>query len=327
MDEVLHRPVMLRECLDSLALRPGDRVADCTLGLGGHAEEMLRAVGPEGLLVGLDRDPEALVRAEARLRARAAEWGWSRCPVVTALADFRRLGEVLDRLAVGPLGGALFDLGVSSMQLDLPERGFSFRKEGPLDMRMGPDAPEPAAELLRRVSEAELADLLYRYGEERHARRLARAIVQARARAPLVTTADLERVVWAAYPARERHGRIHPATRTFQALRIAVNDELAAIEPALEAAAERLRPGGRVVVLSYHSLEDRIVKRTFEWLSGRCRCGPEAPECRCGARPLLRIVTRKPVEPTEEETAENPRARSARLRCAERREAVSAGAS
>jgi 16S rRNA (cytosine1402-N4)-methyltransferase len=313
-----HEPVMLAGCLELLAPPPGATLVDATLGLGGHAVALLERVGPEGTVVGLDRDPEALRRAEARLRAACAAWGWQRCPVLTARTDFRRLARALDALGMERADGFLFDLGVSSMQLDLAERGFSFRAAGPLDMRMDPESGTPAAELVNSLPEEELARLLWEYGEERYSRRIARRIVERRQTAPLRDTAALADAVRSAYPPPERHGRLHPATRTFQALRIAVNDELAAIEPALRAAAARLRPGGRIVVLSYHSLEDRIVKRTFEHLSGRCRCPPELPACACGAEAVVRLLTRKPVSPSEEETARNPRARSARLRAVEK---------
>lgn len=311
-----HEPVMLRECLEYLALAPGAIVVDATLGLGGHSLELLRQVGPEGSVIGLDRDPEALRRATERLQNACTEWGWPRCPLRTAHTDFRDFAAALDELGVREIQGALFDLGVSSMQLDRPDRGFSFRATGPLDMRMNPEEDETAADLVNTLPEEELARILWEYGEERYSRRIARRLLERR---PLTTTKELEDAVWGAYPPAERRGRIHPATRTFQALRIAVNDELAALEPAITAAVERLTPGGRVVVMSYHSLEDRIIKRAFEFLSGRCRCPVEVPVCQCGAPELVRIVTRKPVQPTEEETERNPRARSARLRVAEKR--------
>ena len=311
-----HEPVMLRECLEYLALGPGATVVDATLGLGGHSLELLRQVGPQGTVVGLDRDSEALRRASARLDAACSEWGWEHCPLITAHTDFRDFGEALDAVGVHEIQGALFDLGVSSMQLDLPDRGFSFRAPGPLDMRMNTDSGETAADLVNSLPEVELARILWEYGEERYSRRIAHRILERR---PLATTKDLEEAVWGAYPAAERRGRLHPATRTFQALRIAVNDELSALEPAVAAAVERLTPGGRVVVMSYHSLEDRIIKRAFEFLSGRCHCPPEVPICSCGAKETVKILTRKPVQPTEEEIERNPRSRSARLRVAEKR--------
>jgi 16S rRNA (cytosine1402-N4)-methyltransferase len=316
--EASHEPVMLAECLAALAPAPGESVLDATLGLGGHAVMMLERVGSSGRLVGLDRDPEALRRAEARLQAACAEWGWPSCPVTTCHTDFRDLGKALDEAGIAPIHAALFDLGVSSMQLDLAERGFSFRSAGPLDMRMDSTARTTAAEVVNTRSQVELERILWEWGEERHARRIARALVAARDREPLTTTTELEAVVWGAYPREQRHSRLHPATRTFQALRIAVNDELAALEPALEAVAARLAPGGRVAVLSYHSLEDRLVKQAFDRLSGRCVCPPELMGCVCHATAVLELPNRKPARPSEEEIERNPRARSARLRTAVR---------
>lgn len=313
-----HLPVMLEECLAYLAPAPGKTLLDATLGLGGHAVELLRRVGPEGRLLGVDQDPEALRRAETRLRAACAEWGWAECPFATARSNFRFLFQALGELGVRQVDGVLLDLGVSSMQLDLPERGFSFRASGPLDMRMDPDAELSAADLVNTTAEEELANLLWKYGEERYSRRIARRVVERRRTAPLVTTQDLVDAVWGAYPPGERHGRLHPATRTFQALRIVVNDELGALENTLAGIYRYLAPGGRVVALSYHSLEDRIVKRAFEYLAGRCRCPPEFPMCNCGAQARVTLLTRKPVGPTEAEIAVNPRARSARLRAVER---------
>jgi 16S rRNA (cytosine1402-N4)-methyltransferase len=232
-------------------------------------------------------------------------------------ANFSEISTVLDRLEGGPLHGVLFDLGVSSMQLDRPERGFSFRADGPLDMRMDPDQALSAAGLVNRVPEEELRRIIGEYGEERWARRVARTLVQARERRPLATTAELAAVVARAVP-RTPGLKIHPATRTFQALRIAVNQELDVLPGALEQCIRRLAPGRRIVVISYHSLEDRIVKRTFARLSGRCECPPRLPVCACGAEPLLHLLTRKPLTPREEEIQANPRSRSARLRAAER---------
>ncbi len=313
-----HLPVMLSECLEYLAPTPGETMVDGTLGLGGHSLELLRKVGPEGRVIGLDRDPEALRRAGERIQAACREWSWNACPFLPIRTDFRHVGDALEQEGISTADGFLFDFGVSSMQLDLRERGFSFRVSGPLDMRMDPEEPTSAAHLINELPEAELARILWEYGEERHSRRIARRIAERRVQRPLETTQDLVDAIWGAYPEKERHGRIHPATRTFQALRIAVNDELNALEPALRAATDHLSPGGRVVVLSYHSLEDRIVKRTFEHLAGRCQCPPEIPFCTCDARETVRILTRKPVLPTDAETESNPRARSAKLRAVEK---------
>jgi 16S rRNA (cytosine1402-N4)-methyltransferase len=310
---------MLAETLSWLAPRAGSSVVDATVGLGGHAAAMLERIGPGGRLIGIDRDPAALALAGKRLDRLCQGWGWERpWPWSLQRGSFRDLRAILDSLNVTAVDSVLFDLGVSSLQLDEPERGFSFRGEGPLDMRMDPEAGIPAAELVNNLPEAELANLLWQYGDERLSRRIARRIVAQRAREPFRTTRELADLVTGCYPPEARHGRLHPATRTFQALRIAVNDELPALEAAMTALPEYLAPGGRVVVLSYHSLEDRIVKRAFEYLAGRCRCPPELLACACGAQPLLKILTRKPVTPSPEEVAANPRARSARLRAAER---------
>ncbi len=320
-----HEPVMLTECLDYLQARAGGVYVDGTLGLAGHAVALMERAGIDGLVIGLDRDPEALRRAGERLEARCIELGWEARPYHLIHTDFRDLGAALakpdDSTASSPhsaIGGFLFDLGVSSMQLDLAERGFSFRSGGPLDMRMNPSEGEPASDLVNELSEVELARVLWEYGDERYSRRIARRVAERREETPFETTDQLADLIWHAYPADERRGRIHPATRSFQALRIKVNDELAALEPALFAAADQVAPGGRIVVMAYHSLEDRIVKKAFEFLSGRCRCPVEIPFCHCGAKERGKTLTRKPVQPGDDEIARNPRARSARLRVWER---------
>lgn len=317
-DGVGHLPVMVPEVLHWLAPRPGARYVDATVGLGGHAAAILRATGGAATVLGLDQDPEALAAAEARLQAVAAELGRPDAFRLTR-ANFRDLPSALAELGINGAccDGILLDLGVSSLQLDRPERGFSFRAEGPLDMRMDPELEVTAADLVNERSERVLADVLFHFGEERFARRIARRIVEARGRQPFRTTRELAELVRRAVPSGGEH-RLDPATRTFQALRIAVNRELEVLEPALQAACDALAPGGRLVVLAYHSLEDRIVKRTFEWLSGRCRCPAELPTCQCGTTRRMAVLTRKPVTPAEEETRANPRARSAKLRAAER---------
>jgi 16S rRNA (cytosine1402-N4)-methyltransferase len=310
---------MLSETLAWLAPRAGGCVVDATVGLGGHGAAILERLGQSGRLIGIDRDPQALALAGERMAELCAARGWAPpWPWSLHRGSFAELPVVLDRLGVSVVDGALFDLGVSSLQLDEGERGFSFRAEGPLDMRMDPEGETTAAELMNSLPEGALADLLWRYGEERLSRRIARRVVERRARAPFRTTRELAELVAGCYPPEARHGRVHPATRSFQALRIAVNDELTALETALNALPQYLATGGRVVVLAYHSLEDRIVKRTFQFLSGRCRCPPELLACACGARPLLKLLTRKPLTPSPEEVASNPRARSARLRAGER---------
>jgi 16S rRNA (cytosine1402-N4)-methyltransferase len=259
-------------------------------------------------VLGIDRDEEALRLARERL----AEFG-GRFRAVRA--DFRELTRVLATAEVKAVRGILADLGVSSLQLDSPSRGFSFRHEAPLDMRMDMSSGETAAELLGRLSEVEIARLIFEYGEERHSRRIARRIVARReAGEPVTSTTELAKLVERAIGGKKR--RIHPATRTFQALRIAVNRELEGLDQFVADAFDALEPHGRLAVISFHSLEDRIIKRTLLKLSGRCQCPPRLPQCACGARQVIEILTRRPLTPTEDEIAENPRARSAKLRIA-----------
>jgi 16S rRNA (cytosine1402-N4)-methyltransferase len=307
-----HRPVLVAQCLELLDAAPGHLVVDATLGDGGHAEAILERSAPDGRLIGLDRDPDALAIAGARLGRFGAR-------VTLEHASFRELGAVLARLAVRSVDGVLFDLGVSSRQLDTPARGFRFAEasaaETPLDMRMDSSGPT-AAELLARASEAELEGWLREYGELPGARRLARTLVQRRRARPLRTTADLLAAIAEARVGGGR--RHHPATLVFQALRIAVNDELGALAEGLEAAITALAPGGRLCVIAYHSLEDRLVKRTFEQEQRGCVCPPKLPICQCGRRPRLERLTRRAVRADDAELYENPRARSARLRAARR---------
>jgi 16S rRNA (cytosine1402-N4)-methyltransferase len=291
----IHRPVMLKEVVEQLGLKPGDDVLDCTVGAGGHAEAILEATSPDGKLYGIDRDGEILPLAERRLERFGAR-------VVLRQGRFDRISVLFPE--IGRFDGILFDLGVSSLQLDRSERGFSFSGKGPLDMRMDRTAGESAADLLARLSEEELGSILKSYGEERYARRVARSIVRARERAPITETDELERLIYKAVPPNYRHGRIHPATRTFQALRIAVNHETELLEAALPGAVAHLKKGGRICVLAFHSLEDRIVKRSFRTME---RTQGE-----------VRILSKKPLTPDLEETRANPRARSAKMRVAER---------
>ncbi|HVZ86667.1 MAG TPA: 16S rRNA (cytosine(1402)-N(4))-methyltransferase RsmH [Polyangia bacterium] len=294
-----HLPVLLEEVVTWLAPKPGGRYCDGTLGLGGHARAVLEQSGPDGRLIGLDRDPHALAAAGEVLQPFGDR-------VTLVHARFSQAREVLERLGMIPVDGFLVDLGVSSPQLDRPERGFSFRNDGPLDMRMDPTTGESAADLLRRVDEVELAQIIRDYGEERHASRVARAIVEARRDGELDTTGKLAAIVARAVPGREP-GK-NPATRTFQALRIAVNEELAELEQFLSVAADCIRPGGRLCVIAFHSLEDRIAKRRLRALAGRDGGGPAQ----------FRILTKHVVVAGREERARNPRARSAHLRAAER---------
>lgn len=306
-----HVPVLVQETMALLRPRPGGIYVDATVGAGGHARAILERIGPAGLLVGLDRDPEALRHAWEVLAPYRGQ-------VLLFQENFVRAGRVLDRLGIEAVDGFLFDLGVSSAQLDRPERGFSYRQDAPLDMRLDPRQPVSAYHLVNGLSADELAHIIAAYGEERWAGRIARAIVRERERQPIATTGQLAAIVKAAIPAPARRGGPHPARRTFQALRIAVNDELGAVPKAVEVAVARTRPGGRICFLSYHSLEDRAVKEGFRRLAGACTCPPGLPACACGARAAVRVLTPRPVLPGPGEVAANPRARSARLRAAER---------
>ncbi len=302
----IHKPVLFQEALDSLLVQPEGQYIDATVGGGGHAAGILAASSPGGRLLGLDRDPAAIEVASTRLAPYTGRF-------VLVHASFEHLGALAREHGFVPADGVLFDLGLSSLQLADPARGFSFMSDGPLDMRYDPTGKGvTAATLVNQLPLDELEGLLIRYSEEGRARRIAEAIVAAR---PLYTTTELARVIERAVG---RRGRIHPATRTFQALRIAVNNELAALEAALPQAVELLRPGGRLVVISFHSLEDRVVKQFMRRESRDCICPPEAPVCTCRHRATLQLVTRKPIVPTAREVADNPRARSARMRVAER---------
>ena len=317
-----HQPVMLERAVELLRPRPGGVYLDATLGLGGHAERLLEASAPDGRVVGLDRDPAALAAARERLA-----WAGERLRAVAA--SFADLAEVATGLGLSRVDGVLYDLGVSSLQLDEPARGFSYRADAPLDMRMDPTAGITAAEVLNTYPRAELARLLRRYGEERFAARIARFVDEARRRAPIQTTGQLVELVKAAVPAAARRTGPHPARRAFQALRIEVNRELDALAASLPQAVDLLAPGGRVVVLAYHSLEDRIVKRALLAAAGRAPDAPTLPVAppspdRPGhaaaprTSPRLVVLTRRPETPSPDEVAANPRAESAKLRAAEK---------
>lgn len=295
----LHRPVLLREVSACLALCDGLVVVDGTVGAGGHARAIVSAIAPDGLLVGLDRDSEILAAARARL-AQGVDGGRAEARVSLHHLPFSRLGEALAAVGQDRCDRVLLDLGVSSLQLDRPDRGFSFMADGPLDMRMDASQPTTAADWLAAVGETELADTLFQLGDERHSRRIARHLCAIRRRTPIVRTGQLAQLVVEALPAPARRGRIHPATRTFQAIRMAVNDELGELRRGLEAAHAALRPGGRLCVISFHSHEDRLVKHFL--------------------RAHFDVVTKKPIEATPDEVRDNPRARSAKLRCGVRRE-------
>jgi len=302
-----HRPVLLRETIELLAAERGGLFVDCTVGLGGHSEAILQA-SSDAQVLGIDRDDEALELARERLLLYGSRFH-------AVHADFRELTRVLAIAKIKQARGILADLGVSSWQLDSPSRGFSFRHEAPLDMRMDRSSgDETAAKLLGRLSEVEIARIIFEYGEERHSRRIARAIVRKREQGePVTTTSQLAGLVERTTgPGKQR--RIHPATRTFQALRIAVNRELENLNRFVTDAVDHLEPDGRLVVISFQSLEDRIVKRTLGQLSGRCQCPPRVPRCICGTRETVEVLTRRPITPSDEEIAVNPRARSAKLR-------------
>ena len=307
MSTAPHAPVMPREVIELLAVRWGGRYVDCTTGAGGHLAAILDAGAPDCVALGLDADPEALRLAEERLRAYGAR-------VRLVNANFRDLAAVCRRENFAPVAGVLFDLGVSSMQMDSSERGFSFQHpDAPLDMRMDPGQSLTAGEIINTWAQDDLAALLWKYGEERHSRRVARQIVAAR---PIQTAGQLARIV--EQVAGRAGSKIHPATRSFQALRIAVNDELGAIEAALRQALDLLDFGARLVVISFHSLEDRIVKQFIQRESRDCICPPGLPICVCGHVAQLRPVTRGVLTPAAEELAANRRSRSAKLRAAER---------
>ncbi|MGH7427517.1 MAG: 16S rRNA (cytosine(1402)-N(4))-methyltransferase RsmH [Candidatus Methylomirabilaceae bacterium] len=303
-----HTPVLLHEVITWLDPRPGGVYVDATIGGGGHAEAILARIAPGGRVIGIDRDAEALAIAGQRLAHYAAA-------VTLRHANFTAIRAVVAEAGVEAVDGIVMDLGASSLQFEAPERGFSFSRPGPLDMRMDRTQALRAADLVNERSEEDLAKIIWSYGEERWARRIARAIVRHR---PLQTTDELAAVVSRAIPRRAWPRGIHAATRTFQALRIATNQELQALEQALPDAVGTLRGGGKLCVITFHSLEDRILKHTYLRLSRDCICPPGSPTCMCGRRRLVRVLTRRPVTPSLEELRSNPRARSAKLRVAER---------
>ena len=305
-----HRPVLLDECIEGLRIRPGGLYLDGTLGRAGHSREIARRLDT-GRLVCIDRDQAALDAAQDRLAGCLDK-------VELIHGNFGDLAELLDGRGLGPCDGMLFDLGVSSPQLDDPERGFSYMHDAPLDMRMDRSEALTAAMVVNEWPQEELKRILWQYGEERYAPQIAGAIARRRADKPIGTTLELVEVIRGAMPAQALREKQHPAKRSFQAIRIAVNDELAAVDRMLQAAVPRLSPGGRLAVISFHSLEDRIVKNALAAFARGCTCPPDFPVCVCGKTPQVRLVNRKPILSGEAELNENPRARSAKLRLAEK---------
>lgn len=307
--ESLHTSVLLEETLHFLSVLSGKTYVDATLGMGGHAQAILENPGTE--IIGIDQDEDAI-----RLAGKRLERFGDRVKLVKS--NFSAIKEILSTLQIEKIDGLIVDLGVSSLQLDSEERGFSFRSDAPLDMRMDRGGGDTAADLLAELSEEDIANIIYRFGEERFSRRIARRIVERRkAGEPVTTTKQLAELVERSVK-RSPKDKIHPATRTFQALRIAVNREIEILEDFINDAVDVLSPGGRLVVISFHSLEDRIVKQTFQKLAGKCLCPPRIPQCVCGAAKKIEILTRKPVIAGDSEIDENPRARSAKLRAAQR---------
>ncbi len=310
MSEFIHRPVLLDECIEALNIRPGGTYLDGTLGRAGHSREIARRL-TSGRLICVDRDQAALDAARERL----APW---LDKVTLVHSNFDRVDELLDKLSLPGVDGMLFDLGVSSPQLDDGSRGFSYMADAPLDMRMDQGEGLTAAGVVNTWSQEELRQIIARYGEERYAPQIAGAIVRRRGDKPIETTLELVEAVKSAMPAKALREKQHPAKRTFQAIRIAVNDELASVERMLQRAVPRLNPGGRLAVITFHSLEDRIVKTGLAGFAKGCTCPPDFPVCVCGRTPDIKLVNKKPILPTEREIEENPRARSAKLRIAEK---------
>ena len=315
MQQQEHKPVLLDEVIEHLRCTAGKCFVDGTVGGGGHARAILEKTAPDGRLIGIDWDAEALAKAQSNLQPYKER-------LVLVRENFARIGQVLARLHVQTVDGILVDLGLSSFQVDAAERGFSFSQPGPLDMRMDTREETTAAQLVNASSEQELADLIWSFGEERWNRRIARNIVRVRAEAPIETTEHLAEVVRKAIPAGKRSRKRHPATRTFQALRMEVNRELDNLRIFLQGVLDLLQPMGRLAIISFHSLEDRLVKQAFSNWARSCRCPAQLPLCQCEGRPLVLLVNKKPVVPSAEEIEANPRARSGRLRGVEKAEAA-----
>lgn len=309
--EFQHKSVLLQECIDALNIRPDGIYLDGTLGGAGHSSQIARRLTESGRLIGVDRDRTALAAAKERLAPYADR-------VTLVHSNFAEIDAILDSLGIPAVDGMLFDLGVSSPQLDDASRGFSYMADAPLDMRMDKDDALTAGEVVNTWPQGELRRILYDYGEERYAPQIAAAICRAREKAPIETTLELVDIIRSAMPAQALREKQHPAKRSFQAIRIAVNDELGAVSRMMQAAVGRLNPGGRLAVITFHSLEDRIVKSEMQQAARGCTCPPEFPVCVCGKKPLVKLVTRKPIVSSPAELEENPRARSAKLRVAEK---------
>ena len=306
-----HITVLLHECIDALNIKPDGVYVDCTAGGGGHSLEIAKKLSPKGLLICIDRDTAALEACKERLSDYMDR-------VKLVHARFSEIKSVLDGLGIEGIDGALMDLGVSSYQIDTAERGFSFRFDAPLDMRMDRDSSLSAYEIVNFYSQQEIADILWRFGEEKFSRKIAEKIVKAREESPIETTGQLVDIIKSAMPGFAKREDQHPAKRSFQALRIAVNEELAEVTGAVNEIPALLNKGGRIAIISFHSLEDRIVKTAYNELSLKCSCPPDFPVCVCNRKPILEVITRKPILPTPLQITENRRAASAKLRVAER---------
>ena len=316
MTDFWHIPVLLPECFEQLALQSHHTFVDATLGGAGHSLEAARLLGASGTLIGIDQDEYALTAARERLEALPAE---QRPHLELLRGNFGNMDKLLLSAEVPGVDGFLFDIGVSSVQIDEPSRGFGFKADGPLDMRMDPGTQTLiAADVLNYYTEADITRIIRTYSDEKWASRIAQFVVKAREKEPITTSAQLVEIIKAAIPASARRAGGHPAKRTFQALRIEVNGELDVLKRGLESAIRWLNPGGRIAVISYHSLEDRIVKDVFNAYANRCTCPPDLPVCMCGKKPVVKVVNRKPIVPTAEEVQRNPRARSAKLRVCEK---------